>query len=105
MDIVVFHTLKLAQSNSLLEIFGTTAKELVAEYCLTHIDILLTCIYPFINGSAFLKVIKFWISYLHLFTQLLSYNTESFFTFSKDLQVHSAPLHYALCFENSYSSR
>jgi len=85
MDIVVFHTLELAQSNSPLEIFGTTAKELVAEYHLTYIDAPLTCVYSFVNSSAFLKVIKFWISHLHLFAQLLSHDTGSFFTFSEDL--------------------
>jgi len=105
MDIVIFHTLELAQSDSPLETFGTAAEELVAEYRLTHIDAPLTCVCPFVDGSAFLKVIKFWISHLHLFAQLLSHDTGSFFTFSEDLQVHSAPLHYALCFENSRSSR
>ena len=59
MDIIVFHTLELAQSDSPLETFGTTAKELVAEYHLTHIDALLTCVYSFVDSSAFLKVIKF----------------------------------------------
>ena len=90
MDIVVFHTLELAQSNSLLETFGTAVKELVAEYHLTYIDAPLTCVCPFIDSSAFLKVIKFWISHLYLFTQLLSHDTGSFFIFSEDLQVHSA---------------
>ena len=105
MDIIVFHTLELAQSDSPLETFGTTAKELVAEYHLTHIDALLTCVYPFVDSSAFLKVIKFWISHLHLFAQLLSHDIGLFFIFSEDLQIHSVPLYYTLCFGNSHSSR